>query len=54
MSSLTYLLRVIGYYFLIILNIPVFISLLIPLPSLGLAAFTFLRNLNTRITGSGI
>jgi hypothetical protein len=32
---------------------PIFISLLTPLPSLGLAAFTFLKNLNIRITSSG-
>jgi len=51
-SSLTYLLQVMGYCFLITLSIPIFIFLLTPLPSLGLAAFTSLRNLNIRITGS--
>jgi hypothetical protein len=43
-----------GYYFLIILSIPIFISLLTPLPSLGLAAFIFLKNLNMKIISSGI
>ena len=46
MSSLTYLLLVIEYYSLIILDMPIFISLLIPLPSLGLVASISLRNLN--------
>jgi hypothetical protein len=33
---------------------PVFISLLIPLFNLGLAAFISLRNLNIKIINSGI
>ena len=41
-----------GYYSLTTLSVPVFISLLTPLPSLGLAAFISLRNLNIRITSS--
>ena len=51
-SSLTYLLLVIGYYSLIMLDMPVFISLLMPLPSLGLAASISLRNLNIGIISS--
>jgi hypothetical protein len=32
----------------------IFIFLLMPLPGLGLVAFTSLRNLNIKITGNGI
>ena len=43
-----------GYYSLTILNIFIFIFLLTPLPNLGLMAFTFLRNLNIKITSNNI
>jgi len=43
-----------GYYSLTMLSVPIFISLLTPLLGLGMAAFTSLRNLNIRITNSGI